>query len=91
MGKSFKDHSRADWVANGVPDGQYPGHDRLQLGCLQRIADATEAMAQNYVYLQKDRDMHKRWYEQDQATIKRLVRSNNALRGHINRMKKRRQ
>lgn len=88
MSKSFKDLSHVTWVANGLKEDEFPGYDRINAGCLQRIANATEAMAQNYVYLQKDRDMYKRWYEQDQATIKRLVRSNNALRGHINRMKK---
>lgn len=86
----LKNASKVNWYTTVKQEGEYPGDENVKIGCLQRIANATEAMAENYVYLQRDRDKYKRWYEQDQATIKRLVRSNNALRGHLNRMKKRR-
>lgn len=59
----------------------------INSGSLQRIADATEKMAGNYIQLQHDRDLYKRWYEEQYATVKRLCKSNAALRGHIKRLK----
>lgn len=69
-------------------DARYPGDDKMKLGCLQRIANATEAMSQNYVRMENDLAMYKRWYAENKATIERIVRSNNALRGHLKRFKK---
>lgn len=80
--------SKINWVTEVQNEGGYPGDENVKIGCLQRIASATEAMAQNYIQLQNDRDYYKRRYEQEAAACKRLVRSNNALRGVINRMKK---
>lgn len=80
--------SRVDWVTEVEKEGGYPGDENVKIGCLQRIANATEAMAQNYTNLISERDKYKRWYEIESAEYKRLQRSNNALRGHINRMKK---
>lgn len=69
-------------------DNKYPGDENIKLGCLQRIAKATEAMSQNYVRLENDLAYYKRMYDQNEATIKKLVRSNNALRGYLKRLKK---
>lgn len=66
----------------------YPGAENIKLGCLQRIAKATEAMSQNYVRLENDLAYYKRMHAENKATIERLVRSNNALRGHLKRFKK---
>ena len=66
----------------------YPGTDAMKIGCLQRIAKATEAMSQNYVRMENDLSMYKRWYEREVASVKKLVRSNNALRGYLKRFKK---
>lgn len=56
--KIFKEWSKDNWFCS---DDKLPSNEQLQVGCLQRIADATEAMAKNYVQLQKDA---KYWEEQ---------------------------
>ena len=61
--------------------------DELKVGCLQRIADATEAMAKNHVQLQRDHDLYKRWYKEEQERCRKLERSNAALRGQITKLK----
>ena len=59
----------------------------IQLGCLQRIADAAEKMASSYDALRKQSDCYKRCFEEEQAYSMRLRRSNAALRGHLKRAK----
>lgn len=85
MADTFKESSKVNWRP-GVD--RTPTNEEIQIGCLQRIADATEAMASNYLRLQADLDMHKRWYKNEQETSARLNRSNNALRGVITKLKK---
>ena len=88
MGRSWKEHSRINWETTGEPEGHSCSDERLKIGCLQRIADATEAMAKSYTALRSHAD----WLEEDrkrlQATIERLSHSNAALRGHLKRIKK---
>jgi hypothetical protein len=48
---SFIDSSKTDWVVN-LPEGEnFPGFERVKLGCLMRIANATEAMAKRHTEL----------------------------------------
>lgn len=86
---SYKDKSRIDW-GRALDDGQVLGRDELTLGALLRIADATEAMAENHVRLQEDRDWYERRLREETAARKRLQHANAALRGHIKRIKARR-
>ena len=65
-----------------------PTWDHVQIGCLQRIADATEAMAKSYADLIKERDRYLRWYREEAADKVRLHRQCAALRGHITRLKR---
>jgi phage shock protein A len=65
--------------------------DELKVGCLQRIADATEAMAKNHVALQNDCDRYKRWFTEENERRLKLERSNAALRGQITKLKKKKQ
>ena len=44
-----REQSKKDWESRDTSED-------LQLGCLQRIADASEKMASNYTQLQKDLD-----------------------------------
>lgn len=81
--ESYSAASRRNW---GNSDDRF-NIDQLNLGCLQRIADAVELMAQNYQQLVADRDSWKRRAEQSDACAERVVRSNRALRGVITRMK----
>ncbi len=46
--------------------------DEINMGSLQRIADATEKMAQNWDALIEERDRYERWYKQTH-TEKKLV------------------
>lgn len=59
----------------------------VQLGCLQRIADATEKMAANYVKMENDLAMYKRWYDNEHELSLKKERSISALKGQITKLK----
>lgn len=48
--KSYRDESRTNWGVT-VAEATKPDRDQLYLGCMLRIADATELMASNYIYI----------------------------------------
>lgn len=54
MAKTFKELSKINWVNSKNNDK--PSYEEIIVGCLQRIADSTELMAQNYLKLQSDND-----------------------------------
>lgn len=45
-------HSRIEWHSAETGDG-FPGIERVQLGCLQRIATAVEKVAQDRIRLEE--------------------------------------
>ncbi len=53
-----------------------PTNEHLTLSCLMRIADATDAMAKNYVRLLED----VRWYKEQRDS---LLRENRHLKGSV--------
>lgn len=61
--------------------------DEINCGSLQRIADAAESMARNYLQLQADVTLYKRWYEESQKQIAGRDRTISALRGQITKLK----
>lgn len=75
-----REDSKRNWSSNGRIE-------EINSGSLQRIADATEVMAQNYVQLQNDRDMYKRWWQEQQERTEKLRRRVAALQGVITKMK----
>jgi hypothetical protein len=83
MSDSFIKESRKHWVAQGAT----PSTEQLGLGCLQRIADATELMAKRYEDLIAQRDMafsqRDYWREQHDSMARRL----NSMRGVITKLK----
>ncbi len=85
MSESFKIESKKDWVTGGIDK---PNTEQLTLGCLQRIADATELMAKQYQSLINDRDYYKKMYDEIFERNKKLERGISALKGHIKRIKK---
>ena len=85
MFKKFSDESRNGY-GRETADGNL-WNDDLQVGCLQRIADATEAMAKNHIRLMEERDRYERWWKTAKADAERIARSNAALRGYIKRLK----
>lgn len=87
MSKSFIEHSRTKWQST-ANDVTYPGYEQMTIGCLQRIADATELMAKDrqsmieeVESLKRDRDLYQKWYRAE-------VRKVTALKGVITKMKK---
>lgn len=84
MVKNYRDASRENFVRS---DGKEPANEQLQLGCLQRIADAAELTAKNYLQLQKDLDWYKKRYREHLDEIKNLQNSKRGLKGHITRLK----
>ena len=82
---TLKNNSRLDF--NERTDG-INRIDELQIGCLQRIADAVEKLATSYDNMRNDRDYYKRIAEDRSARIDKLKRSNAALRGVIKRKKR---
>ncbi len=72
---------------NHIPQTE-SSYEAINAGSLQRIADATEVMAKDNRSLIKDRDMYKRWYEDERDESLQLFRSNAALRGVVTKLKK---
>ena len=81
--KTYKNQSKRSWWCTGTPN-----HDQLKLGCLQRIADAIELMAQNYQSLIGQRNTYENWYKEERNKRLHQERCNAALRGVITKMKK---
>lgn len=84
MADSFKKASRIEWEG---ATGQHPTIEQLNLGCLQRIADAAEKMAQNWSALTEERDRYKRWYEEERQKSKKLRHRIRALKGVATKLK----
>lgn len=62
--------------------------EELMLGAVMRVADATEAMAKNYVELQADCERHRQSVLWLRKRIIRLEHSLAATRGHLTRAKR---
>ena len=80
--KSYREGSRIDWGSE-----QYNCPDQIKLGCLLRIADATEKMAQSHSSLIGERDRYKKWYEEGKQRNSHLRNVIGGLRGTITRLK----
>jgi hypothetical protein len=83
---NFKEHSKTKWSKPN--HSEYPGDAEVQIGCLQRIADSLENMEQPYLKLISERERYERWYNEEKVKRRKLEKSNAALIGVINRMKK---
>lgn len=84
---NFQEISRRQWGKTSSP-GTAHSVEEIQLGCMLRIAEATEAMAKEHTKLIRERDFYDAGYKQRGAQIEQLSRSNAALRGTITRLKK---
>lgn len=78
----FREASKGQWTSAGDVD-------HINAGSLQRIADASETMAKNFLELQRDRDWWKSRAEDRARTITYLGHSIRSLRGVITRLKRR--
>ncbi len=85
-----REGSRADFNTAGWN----PTIQEINTGSLQRIADASEKMAANWITLTTERDRYKQWYENErdgrQRETARLLNVIRALRGVITRLKNQR-
>lgn len=82
MAADFKEQSRQRYG-----DGSQPTMEQIKLGCLQRIADATEVMAQNYSKMISDLKCQRDLADYYRIECKRLKRSNSARAGIIKKLK----
>jgi len=76
-----RESSRMDWL--GARDVEH-----INIGSLQRIADAAEKMAESYTALIRERDYLKAQKKRLSDWNDSLTRSNAALRGVITKLKK---
>lgn len=84
--KSYRQESKSDWGVS-VSDNYKMNDEQLKLGALLRIADATELMAKNYLRLQADNEMLRRWHENEKAQVAKLQRQVNAYKGIVKKLK----
>lgn len=75
-----RESSRKDFISHETAED-------IQLGCLQRIADATEKMASNYQKMQTDIELYKRWYNEKRAIIATRDKTISNMRGQITKLK----
>lgn len=68
---THKELSKIDWgctldvsTENGINRVSFPGAEIVQLGCLQRMAEAQEAMAKNWNQILTDLEWYKRNYKE---------------------------
>lgn len=85
--KSYREESHRNW-GRDLPDGQNITCEETQLGAVLRIADACELMAKDRERMERSLSWHKERHDHYRAEAERLARSNAALRGVINRMKR---
>jgi hypothetical protein len=83
--KKFRDESRREY---GTEAEGGVSLDQMNAGSLQRIADATEMMAQNHIRLQSDLAQYKRWYNEEREQNRHLERRIRSLKGVITRLRK---
>ena len=82
--KFYRDESKRNYA---IEESQLT-LNHLNAGSLQRIADATELMAKNYLALQEEAARYKRWYEGERKSRHELELQRAALKGVITKLKK---
>jgi hypothetical protein len=88
----FIDHrknSRTNWGRDVEGRDSNPDRDDIRLGCLLRIADATELMAKRHTELIRERDEFERSKARWQANAINLERRLRGTRGALTRAQRR--
>lgn len=83
MQQSLKEASRSSYL---VPE-QGATLEHVKIGLLQRMADATEAMAKEHNELLRQKDLYRRWYEEERGKVASLQKTVSNLRGQITKLK----
>lgn len=78
---NFREHSKDNW--NSVSTVEH-----INAGSLQRIADATEKMAGNYIKLQSDYDYMRKSRDNYRECYESSLRKISALKGVITKLKR---
>ena len=66
----LKEVSKKNWFI--YTDNNYPGDENIKLGCLMRIADATELMSINHNNLINENKFYKNLSQNQSETIRSL-------------------
>jgi hypothetical protein len=85
MGRDFREESRKDYLSGN--DGCF-SCEQLQTGALLRIADSLEKMQKPFKQMLDDVEWYKNRDRIQNLEIAKLLKSNAAYRGIINRRKK---
>jgi septal ring factor EnvC (AmiA/AmiB activator) len=72
----------------GVSQDSNMTNEQLQLGCMLRIADATESMAQNYTEMERDLKHFKERCASKNVEIQSLNNTIRSMKGVITKLKK---
>lgn len=78
---TLRESSKSSWFSNDTLE-------QINAGSLQRIADAIEMSCKDREKLERDYAYMRQSRDSANAAVDRLTRSNAALRGVINRMRK---
>lgn len=81
---TYKEESRKRW---GDSKGGVPSIEQIKLGCMLRIADATEAIATEHNRLIAENTQITGHYKYSQLDNNRLRKSNAALKGQVTKLK----
>lgn len=84
--KSYKEESRTNWGMT-VEESVQPNLDQINTGAMLRIADATEAMAKNFIQLQNELKWAKERNERLDVRAEKLRRQVSAYKGIIKKLK----
>jgi hypothetical protein len=82
---SFRTKSREDYHNGLYPEK--PTTEQLQLGCLQRIADATEIFSKSWRDLTAERDFYERKMKEERENVAACSRLIRDQRVYIKRLK----
>lgn len=85
MARNLKQESRGDFTTN--KDG-FPGVDLINMASLQRIADATEAMAKYHVQILKDLEWYRDRCRDLQAEVETLKNSRAGYKAALAKLRK---
>jgi len=84
-GSTLRDHSRFRYT---IP-GESATMEETNCGSLERIADACELMAKNYLELQQRAEQYKQWFYYERERRSSLERRLSRAKGEITKLKKR--
>jgi hypothetical protein len=83
--QSFRELSKKEWTL--IEGTVVASNDVLILGCLQRIADAQEKLAEANLQVVHDLAYYQKRTSDLSLEVSQLKKTNKTLRGHLTRLK----